>query len=93
MRTLCKTSNSLYTVFIERGKLCRHDFLILYFCVANLSKRILTLDRVSVWGKNVCGNSYLRMTAKIAKNIVPHGIYLFQINGNKRKLKYRKPNK
>ena len=26
------------------------------------------------------------------KNFVPHDIYLFQINGNKRKLEYRKPN-
>jgi len=41
MGTLCKTSNSLYTVLFlnERGKLKlkRHDFLVLYFCVANLS--------------------------------------------------------
>ena len=42
MGTLCKSSNSLYTVLFlnERGRLWlnRHDFLVLYFCVANLSR-------------------------------------------------------
>ena len=41
MGTLCKTSNSLYTVLLlnVRGKLRlnRHDFLVLHFCVANFS--------------------------------------------------------
>ena len=42
MRTLCKTSNSLYAVLSlnEGGKLSlnRHDFLVLDFSVANLSQ-------------------------------------------------------
>ena len=58
-----------------------HDFLLLYFSVANLSKRIITLEYIFE-GKMVavifiCGNLFLRMAGKIAKirtrrNFVPH---------------------
>ena len=63
----------------------RQDFVVLYFCVANLSWRIFTLELIYA-GKIcaiifICGNLFLRIageTAKIAKigtrkNFVPHG--------------------
>ena len=49
----------------------RHDFLVLYFCVANLSWRIFTLEEIFA-GKMfavifICGNLFLRIAGKIAK--------------------------
>ena len=49
----------------------RHDFLVLRFCVANLSKRIFTLEQIFV-GKIfpvsfICENLFLRIAGKIAK--------------------------
>ena len=43
MGTLCKTTNSLYTVlFVNERQVVieQTHFLVLYFCVANLSYRI-----------------------------------------------------
>ena len=56
MCTLCKTSNSLYTVLNKRGKLKlnRYNFLVPNFCVENLSQRIFFYS-----GVNLCGNFYL----------------------------------
>ena len=54
----------------------RHDFLLLYFSVANLSKEYIFAGKM-VAVIFICGNLFLRMAGKIAKirtrrNFVPH---------------------
>ena len=55
----------------------RHDFLVLYFCVANI-KLASIYSGVDFCGKNVCGYFYSRELTfadrwKNRKNFVPHG--------------------
>ena len=70
INTYFQIINQYFVVF---GKLWlnRHDFLVLYFCVANLSWRIFTLEEIFA-GKMfevifICGNLFLRIAGKITK--------------------------
>ena len=66
----------------DKLELNRHNFLVLYFCVANLSYRIFTV-KLNVVGKmfaviNFCGNLFLWIAGNITKirtrkNFMPHG--------------------
>ena len=84
---ISKQKNSISLFLNERGKLWlnRHDFVVLYFCVANLIWRIFTLGLIFT-GKVcaiifICGNLFLWIAgknAKIAKiwtrkNFLPQG--------------------
>ena len=79
MRTLCKTSNSLYTdVFLNEIKEARWTRFLSTVILCREFKVENIFSRVHFCGQNVCGNFYLQASGKVAKirtrkHFVPHG--------------------